>query len=176
MARLRTFGISAVIAAFLALIAVDGLPSLGLFHDRARRFVEPFLRATGLFQGSWTVFAPRVDRENHHLEVHIDYDTGDSRVWRSPVWSELSALDKLTRFREMEYTEQLFGNSTRPLRAAFAHYLARELRPTDGAKPKKIAVTHHYSVTEPPAEGEEQPLPPPNEHPNVISLYVEQTP
>lgn len=176
MARLRTFGISIAIAAFLALIAIDGLPSLGLFHDRARRLVEPLLRGTGLFQGSWTVFTPRVDRENHHLEVQIDYDTGDTRIWRSPAWTELSPLDKLTRFREMEYTEQLFGNSTRPLRAAFAHYLSRELRPRDGAQPRKITITHHYAVIEPPAEGDAQPLSPSREHPNVISLYVEQAP
>ena len=176
MARLRTIVLSVAIAAFLALIAIDGLPSLGLFHDRARKVVEPWLRATGLFQGSWTIFTPRVDRENYHLEIQVDYDNGDTLIWRTPNWRELSTLDKLTHFREMEYSERLLGDSNRPVRAEFARFVADCLKPTASARPTRIAMTYHYSGTDFPAEGDHQPLPTPDEHPNVVNLYVEETP
>ncbi|MFO0899587.1 MAG: hypothetical protein U0836_19335 [Pirellulales bacterium] len=173
MSRLRTIAASVLILAVLALIFIDGIPARGLFHDRLRQRVNPLLYATGLYQGPWSVFTPRVDRENHHLELHIEYDNGESVDWRSPPWNDLSTLDKLTRFRELEYHERLFAASNRPVRAAFAHFMTKELQPTATAKPIRIVMTYHYSSTEPPAKGDHQLLPAASGHPNVITLYSE---
>jgi hypothetical protein len=170
---LRSLGTSLFIAALLLAAAIDGLPSLGLFHERARALVQPGLALLGIDQGSWTIFTPRVDRENHDLRCEIEYDTGDVVRWQSADWRKLSAWEKLRRFREMEYGERLYGESNRAVRRAFAHFLARELAPAAGARPRRIVLTYHAALIEPPVEGDHQPRPEWEDHPFETLLYRE---
>jgi hypothetical protein len=170
-ARSRFVAANMVIVVFLTLIVTDGIPSLGLFHDRAKDWIDPALDVLGIWQGSWTVFTPTVDRENHHIEAYLDYDPGGSVQWRTPQWRQASAWEKLVRFREMKYSEQVNATTNPAVRQAFADFLADELRPVREAVPTSIVITYHSSFVEPPEEGDYQPLPAPEEHPFVKTLY-----
>lgn len=177
MAALRRIVANLLIVAFLVAIVVDGLPSLGLFHDRAKTALDPVLDASGLWQGSWGVFAPTVSRENKHVEVHVAFADGGRADWRSPRWRQLSAWEKLTHFREMGYCERLRQDQNQLLFPALLDYVARSERPQAVAADRAEArVEYHFSLTLPPIEGDRQVRPADEDHWMVDVLYEEPSP
>lgn len=173
MAQLRKIGANVFIVAFLLIIAIDGIPSLGLFHDRAKSAIDPILDITGIWQGGWSVFAPSVDKKNHRIDVRIEYSDGTTVQWSTPVWKELSALDKMLRFRELEFSEQLNPESNESIRPEFARYLSNQLRPSESVEPTHIVITYAVSRIALPLQGDHQPLPPRVESPLEEIIYEE---
>lgn len=169
--RIRLVAVNVFIVAFLAVIVIDGFPTVHLLHTYAKVWIDPLIDVTGLWQGGWSVFAPQIDRQNHHVEVHIEYEDGSTAHWRSPHWSRLSALEKLRQFRVMEYTEQLNMRSNAAIRPHFARYLARELQPASGVAARSVTINYHYADIWPPVDGDYQPLPTHEGHWFVTPLY-----
>lgn len=117
------------IVAFLALTFIDTYPGPGAPWQRLQDTVDPLLDVTGLWQGRWGLFAPEVDRNNHHIEVIATFSDGEQTVWRSPDWQELSCLQAFLNIREMEYYERIRYPDNFAAWPAFAKFARRELIP-----------------------------------------------
>jgi hypothetical protein len=158
MRTLRKVAANVVIIAFLMIIVIDGIPSLGALHGHAKMWIDPIVDIVGIWQGSWTVFALIVDNQNGHFQAKIEYANGETAEWSSPRWNQLTKWEQMCRFREMEYTEQLSLDARQSHRPELARYLAELYRPAPGVATKNVTITYHYFTIWPPRPGDHQPL------------------
>jgi hypothetical protein len=108
---------------------IDTYPAPGAAWKNLQNGVDPLLDFTGLWQGSWDLFAPEVDRQNHHIEVIALQSDGNRTVWRSPEWRNLSCFQTFVRIREVEFYDRIRHDWNSPAWPAFADYARRELLP-----------------------------------------------
>ena len=150
------------LACFLVLILIDGLPSTSLFHGRLKRVVDPLLDASGLWQQSWQLFAPEVDKMNVRMSATFRYVDGEERAWQSPDWPDMGSLEKFVRFREMEFVDAVRQDANAGAWASYARFLERRY-----GHPNKelssITLRRHWVTVPPPTAGDRQtrqwPLP-----------------
>ncbi|MDA0659426.1 MAG: hypothetical protein O2931_13380 [Planctomycetota bacterium] len=176
MAKCRAVLTNLFILSFLVLILIDGFPSVGLFHSRAKDWIDPIIDVTGIWQGGWSVFAPRINRDNYHIEARIEYSKGHVADWRTPHWRDISVWENLCSYREMKFGEHLSQVEYTAIRPDFAQYLSRKFRPADDEGPAKVRIDNHYFNIWPPREGDEQPLPVQTGHWFVKTLYEGEVP
>ena len=145
--RLTSLGL----AAWLLLLLVDTLPRTSLFHQRLKNWVDPVLDVTGLWQGTWQLFAPEADKIDIRVTAEISYADGSTRAWESPDWREMSRWQKFANFRSMEYFDAVRRNENSPAWASLADYLARTVPAADGssARPTKVILSRHWSLVPP---------------------------
>ncbi len=147
--------INGFIIVVLSVMLVDALPRTSLAHQRLKDAVDPILDVTGLWQESWKLFAPEVDKVNVWITTRITYTDGSSVTRRSPDWTKMSVLDRFLRFREMEYVDSIRMDSSKRAWPSLADYMARTvLHP---AKPElkaiEVVLTRHWAVIPPPTRG-----------------------
>lgn len=132
---LRVVGANAVIFLYLSLACIDAIPLPGGQGNLLKRFSDPLLDFTGTWQGTWDLFAPSVDKENHRISAEI-FVAGSSEplVWNSPDWSKMNCLDLFRHSREIEFYDRIRSNWNEPAQASFCDYLKRihERNHTDG--------------------------------------------
>ncbi len=129
-ARKRT-AVRAFVIGLVALIAIDTAPfamvagdwPLGIVYDIKLR-IRPVLRAVGLWQGEWQLFAPNPVLSNSwwtievkgRLAGELDEVLGQSAdslrlpegySWNSPFWGEVSALEKTYKRRHVAYFRRM---------------------------------------------------------------------
>ena len=170
--------INGFIVVVLSLILVDALPRTSLAHQRLKDAVDPILDVTGLWQESWRLFAPEVDKVNVWITARITYADGSSITRRSPDWTKMSALERFLRFREMEFVDSIRMDSSRGAWPGFADYMARTvLHP---AKPElkaiEVVLTRQWAVVPPPMPGLEQAFPSKSEETGSFVFYTKRYP
>ena len=117
---------SALLALFIAVIALDACPAFFRTLDRAKSAIDPLVDVTGLWQGSWQLFAPDVDKVNSRVSAEILFSDGTTVRWNSPDWTKLAPLDRFMRFREAEFYDNIRRDSNSGAWPSFADYLARK--------------------------------------------------
>ena len=81
---------SALLALFIAVIALDACPAFFRTLDRAKSAIDPLVDVTGLWHGSWQLFAPDVDKVNSRVSAEILFSDGTTVRWNSPDWTKLA--------------------------------------------------------------------------------------
>ena len=71
---------SALLALFIAVIALDACPAFFRTLDRAKSAIDPLVDVTGLWQGSWQLFAPDVDKVNSRVSAEILFSEHDGAL------------------------------------------------------------------------------------------------
>lgn len=150
----KRFLTNTFIAGFLALILVDGLPTTSLFHGRLKALVDPFLDKVGLWQQSWQLFAPTVEKTNARLSAVFTFEDGTQWEWHSPEWPERSLGEKFVGHREAEYFDAVRNDSNASAWPPLLRYLASGR----DREPKHVKLTRHWNVTPPPQAGDRQPV------------------
>lgn len=139
------------IAAVLAIFALDTMPVTPRW---IRSALEPLLDATGLWQGSWSLFAPIPDSRNQRIRADFYYADGTHTVWNSPEpWSQ-SAWQRFTRHRESEFLERVWEVQNSAAWPGFAQSLLREerLRQSAESRLSKMELSVIYGDISPPTE------------------------
>jgi hypothetical protein len=122
--RLRLAFVNALIAAILAVVAIETLPQS---PSALRTALQPLVQRVGLAQG-WGLFCPP-DRVNTHLRAEITYRDGQTATWRSPDWRQQTPLERFVGHRRSEWYDQSWGQEDAPVWPAWSRTLAREARP-----------------------------------------------
>ncbi len=103
------FALVVVIAIDVSPQNVPGMPSL-------QYFLRPVLRATGLWQGEWTLFAPNPAINNGWVSAEIygvtsvaseNSSLSGPLTWNSPYWNRIGNWEKFYRFRYVNYYNRL---------------------------------------------------------------------
>ena len=151
--------ISLFLIAWLFLLFVDALPRTSLFHQRLKNWVDPFLDVTGLWQGSWQLFAPEADKIDVRVTAEISYADGSTRTWQSPDWRDSSGWQKFVHFRAMEYFDTVRRNENSAAWVSLADYLARTVPAAGGSsiRPTKVKLARCWSLVPPPEVGLHRP-------------------
>lgn len=100
-----------------------------------RRGLSPLLNVTGLWQGTWNLFAPVPDFRNHRIRADFYFADGSHRVWTSPDPRSQSAWKRFVGHRESEFLEKVWEDDNSAARPGFAQLLVKEqrrLHPDDG--------------------------------------------
>jgi hypothetical protein len=150
------------IAVVVLLMLGDGIPVLSSAQGRLKTALKPVLDATALWQGSWRLFAPDVDRVNVAVSAEVYFADGTSVTWRSPDWSTLSFRERFTRYREGRYADKVRLDANRGAWPGLADYAARtNPHPKDpAARPILIRLIRHWAEIPPPSGAEWEPVVP----------------
>lgn len=153
--------VNVFIGVMLFLMLVDGLPSAGRFHQRLKGAVDELLNVTGLWQGSWNLFAPEPDKANVRLVATVTFEDGARASWESPDWRSLSAVSRFLQHRYSEYIDAVAWDDKKAAWPALADYVARTVEHPAGreAKAVQVELERYVSVIPPPAAARWQPLP-----------------
>ena len=148
------------IVGFLALAVIDALPVTGAFHQRAKNAIDPFLDATGLWQESWQLFAPEVDKVNVRVSAELVLDDGSTLSFRSPDWHLMPAWKRFLKFRHMEYFDNIRIDDNRAGWDGLASFLARTTPLPSGRSVREVKLTREWADVPPPEPGKFVPAVP----------------
>jgi hypothetical protein len=121
--RLRLIATNLLIAAVLALVAIEAIPQA---PTAVRSAVQPLTVRIGLNQ-SWNLFTPP-DQVNMRLRAEITYADGQTAQWRSPDWPKLSAAQRMIMHRRTEWLDNIWNVGDSPAMTSWARFLARDER------------------------------------------------
>jgi len=142
-----------IIDAFAGLIvAVFALDTLPCTPGAVRNLMEPLIDSTGLWQGTWNLFAPIPDSRNHRLRADLYYPNGTHHVWNSPEWRSHSTWQRFIGHRKTEFIEKISDEANRSAWHDFAMSVARQerLRMTLPQMPEKIVLSVIWGDISPP--------------------------
>jgi hypothetical protein len=142
--------LDAFIVALLVVFALDTLPCT---PEPVRRAMEPLLDSSGLWQGTWSLFAPIPDARNHRLRADLYFVDGTHRVWNSPDWSSQSSWQRFVGHRHSEYFEKIWEDENSAAWPAFAQDLMRRERASmpSAPAPSQVALTVIWGDVAPPS-------------------------
>ena len=155
--RLRLRACNLLIAAVLALILLDGLPTT---PEPLRALIDPAVDRLGIWQGPWHLYSPNPDGQNHRFRAEITYRDGTKHEWRSPGWRDYSPGERFLKHRESEYLDHVWGVANEPAWAPWADHLAGMHRASDqpGSRPREVRMIIEIGDVPPPADGPWLPI------------------
>ena len=113
---------NAFLVALVACLLIDGLPSYSRWQDGLKEAIDPLLDVTGLWQGTWDLFAPEIDRQNNGIVVTGVTHDAESLRWTSPRWKELPWTSRFWSMREIEFFDRIRSDANRAAWDSFARY------------------------------------------------------
>lgn len=147
----RPFVFSLLITLY-SLILIDACPDSTLLHTNLKSMIDPVLDVTGLWQGSWTLFAPSPDHVNTRVYARVHWGDGKVTRWEQPDWYQMSALRKIRNFRVMSYYDELWHSYNSAAWDPFCEYLSDYFIAQHGQVPDKIELYVQKDVLPPPSE------------------------
>ena len=129
---------------------IDAVPQYTLLHGRLKDAVDPYLDVTGLWQGSWELFAPSPDHVNVRVRATLHWSDGTQTAWEQPCWHTMSPLQKMREFRKMSYYDGLWRPSNRAAWSAFCEKLVELKSPCRAARIDRIVMYQDRDVIPPP--------------------------
>lgn len=149
MSRFQQFAASLFIAAYVTLGLIDATPVVSNLHARVKSSIDPFLDATGLWQGDWRLFAPEPRKVNVYVSATFIAD-GVALDWHSPRWTEMSVVEKFFYVRHMKFYDGIRLDENRAAWSAFADYRVAQLPPTVRSTVTRVELRRHWRETPPP--------------------------
>lgn len=136
----------------LSCFALDTLPCT---PAPIRTAINPLLDSLGLWQGTWKLFAPIPDSQNHRLRADLYYADGTHHVWNSPEWRSLSRWQRFVGHRQAEFLDKITEESFSAAWQDFARSIGRSesSRRKMPDQPVKIVLTKIWGEI-PPPEGD----------------------
>lgn len=148
-------GTHVFIAVFLAITLVDTFPFSGRPLERVRDAIDPVIDVFGIWQGTWDLFAPEVDKENHQIEVRYHLaGSPDPVVWKSPLWIEMGCLERFRNSRHIEFYDRIRSPGNSPAWGSYAWYLKGEFEGESDRVVQKIELASLVERIPPPRDVE----------------------
>jgi len=144
--KLKRRAVNVFIAVLMVVFTIDGMPGLLRFHVFLQSKTDPILKAMGLWQGAWDLFAPSPDKLNIRLSAEVHYGDGSVFRWRSPDWRDKPRWYLLRHYRRQEYYDNVRMDVNRAAWPGLARHvlqLAEEQQAT-GPGPVRVALTRYW--------------------------------
>lgn len=111
---------------FGSIAMIDAFPTYTLLHRHLKEKIDPAIDVTGLWQGSWDLFAPDPDHVNVRVGANLHWKDGSVTTWYQPNWHEMSPWEKMTQCRRMSFFDELWRSHNNAAWDSFCRYLATE--------------------------------------------------
>ena len=135
-----------------SLMLLDAVPQYTLLHGKLRDGIDPVLDVTGLWQGSWGLFAPTPDQVNVRIGATITWQDAEDTDWMQPDWHSMTPLGRSRYFRQMSYYDNLVKSTDDPARVAFCEHLAKQQSATTFHELTSITLYEERDVIPPPSQ------------------------
>ncbi|MFK7770110.1 MAG: hypothetical protein AB8B55_23070 [Mariniblastus sp.] len=137
-----------------ASIAGVELPQLRKWQGQLKDGLDPYLDATGLWQGDWRLFAPSPDKINASVTAEVAFEDGKIVLVKTPNWREISAWERFVKFREAEFVDGVRNDNNRAIWPTYADYLRRTVKhPTDEKqRVTEVLLSRRWANIAPPDE------------------------
>ena len=134
-----------------SLMLLDAIPEYTLLHRKLRAGTDPVLDVTGLWQGSWELFAPTPDQINVRIGAAITWRDTEVTLWLQPDWHRMTPLGRVRHFRQMSYYDSLARSASDQAYAAFCQHLADEQTASTDRTLTSITLYKQEDVIPPPS-------------------------
>ena len=167
--------INCFLIAFLLVMAIDSAPWVGTWHGELKQKLDPYLDATGLWQGGWALFAPTPDMNNASVSAELNFADGEQVIYRSPEWRKLSAWERFVRFREAEFIDKIRSDANYCVLPSYSEYLHRTISHPTGKdlKATEVIVSRHFVDIGPPNSFSITQFPDPPEQTETFIMFAE---
>ncbi|RLS56736.1 MAG: hypothetical protein DWH91_05920 [Planctomycetota bacterium] len=145
--RRLVYGVLVILS---CLMLPDAIPQYTLLHGKLREWTDTVLDVTGLWQGSWELFAPTPDHVNVRVGATMTWEEGADTEWMQPDWHSMSPLARTRYFRQMSYYDNLARLANEHSSSAFCEHLAREQTARTYNKLTSITLFQQRDVIPPP--------------------------
>lgn len=152
-------GANLVIVLFLSLVLVDVFSVPGRLGIQLQSKVDPVVDCIGIWQGSWDLFAPSVDKENHRIValLWLKDETAPRRLV-SPNWIEMNCSELFFQSRKIEWYDRIRLGWNLPAQRSYAAYLKRDFETRhEGAMVERVELcvdARRISLSSKPLESE----------------------
>ncbi|MEA5512000.1 hypothetical protein VB715_19695 [Crocosphaera sp. UHCC 0190] len=165
--------INSFIVFILFLIVTDALPETSLVHRYLKQAIDPLLDKIGIWQGTWQLFAPDVDKSNNRFLAEITFSDNTQGIWYSPNWSKMSIEERFLKFRHMEYYDSIYFEGNSNAWQSLADHLSRTIVSADNpdAKPIKIILIREWANIPAPSQKNLSPILPENNFNHRYKFY-----
>jgi hypothetical protein len=135
-----------------SLMLLDAVPQYTLLHGKLRDWTDPVLDVTGLWQGSWELFAPTPDHVNVRIGAMMTWQSADNTYWLQPDWHRMTPLERSRHFRQMSYYDSLAKSADKTAWAEFCQHLANEKTANADNTLTSITLFEQRDVIAPPSQ------------------------
>ncbi len=112
---------------FVVILAIDIAPATWKWLQPAKQTLSPLLCRAGLWQGQWTLFAPKPTLNNAWLSAEVYRPDGtQEQIWNSAYWAKASGWERFVGFRRMNYAIRMAAVNP-SVSNELSDYLARQL-------------------------------------------------
>lgn len=132
------------------LMLIDAVPRYTLLHGRLKDLTDPVMDVTGLWQGTWELFAPSPDQVNTRISAKVVWNDRPATDWRQPNWSVMSPWQKVRHFRRMSWYDGLCRSSNSAAWKPFCEHLVRQLTDNNPDELKALVLYQERDVIPPP--------------------------
>ena len=133
-----------------SLMLLDAIPQYTLMHGKLRDVTDPILDVTGLWQGSWELFAPSPDQLNKRIGATLTWQDAEDTLWLQPDWQSMTPLGRSRYFRQMSYYDNLGNSSHQAAWRAMCEHLAKEQTADSSHTLTSITLFEERDVIAPP--------------------------
>ena len=128
------------IVGLLLVFAADAcppvLPNIWEVKDR----VSVPLHRLGIWQGSWTLFAPEVRKINLRVRAIVTFADGQAVTVSSPNWPEMSRWQRFWHYRDGKFTDAIRSDTRQPYWESYARWFAHNTPHPEGKKVPAVRV------------------------------------
>jgi hypothetical protein len=149
---LKTCCANTIIVVVLALMLLQAWPGVPIWLSWGPTYVADLL---GLSQGTWSMFTPDPDNENHRLGAIIEYEDGLIVEWESPYWPDQNSFERFAGHRRSEYIDAMRNSMNSGALDGLAAWLARTQRQDGGTlATKRVEIfVKHQDIPDPRLRG-----------------------
>lgn len=149
LATARRWALAGAVGVYLLVIFAWCVPGTSPGLARLRRFVEPALLYTGLWQG-WDMFAPEPASLNARLEAEVTFADGSKTVWPFPHLARMGLWGKFTQERFRKWAiDRVRLDQYAASWPDTARWVARQL-PRGASPPQQITLVRLWRTIPPP--------------------------
>lgn len=119
--------------------ATPSIPALGPKLQELKSAIDAPIHRLGIWQGSWTLFAPQVRKINLRVKAIVTFADGKVVTIESPDWPKMSNFQRFWHYRDGKFVDAIRADSRQGYWPSYARHFAFNTPHPEG---KKEPVTH----------------------------------
>ena len=128
-----------LIVGLLLTFTVDATPYFGPRIGELKAKIDVPIHRLGIWQGSWTLFAPEIRKINLRVKAIVTFQDGKVVTVESPNWPQMSNWQRFWHYRDGKFVDAIRADAKQGFWPSYARHFAFNTPHPEG---KKVPVTH----------------------------------
>jgi hypothetical protein len=136
---LKRTATNVLILSLLTIFTIDACPALTPRIQELKDKIYAPINRLGIWQGSWTLFAPEVRKINSRVRATVMFQDGRIAIVSTPDWPKLSRWQRFRHYRDGKFTDAIRTDARSWMWPSYARWYALNTPHPDG---KQVPVIH----------------------------------